>query len=199
MLQPHTQNYSSVASLAAPRGAGAVFVTALHLLLAYAFLATIDVVPRPFAPPPIDVVTVKPDPGAKVDPPPPEPAMRLPQIGPPIVPEVVIESADIMFWLERRFPEPGFTPEGPADRAAMEEWVVRSATDHVKAVTIIADKNPTPDVCVFHFTPACGRAQADTRMRLGVTQDVIAVAEMSNGDFYMTRAEVKVTIGGCGG
>lgn len=74
-----------------------------------------------------------------------------------------------------------------------------TAADHVKAVTIIADKNPTPDVCVFHFTPACGRAQADTRMRLGVTQDVIAVAEMSNGDFYMTRAEVKVTIGGCGG
>ncbi|MBO9499268.1 MAG: glutathione S-transferase family protein [Novosphingobium sp.] len=52
--------------------------------------------------------------------------------------QVVIESADIMFWLERRFPEPGFTPEGPADRAAMEEWVVRSATDHVKAVKTYA-------------------------------------------------------------
>ncbi len=74
-----------------------------------------------------------------------------------------------------------------------------TAADHVKAVTIIADKNPTPDVGTFHFTPACGRAQADTRMRLGTTQDVIAVAEMSDGSFWTTRAEVKVTIGGCGG
>jgi sulfur-oxidizing protein SoxY len=74
-----------------------------------------------------------------------------------------------------------------------------TAADFVKAVTIIADKNPTPDVCTFHFSAACGRAVADTRMRLGVTQDVIALAEMSNGQFFMVRAEVKVTIGGCGG
>jgi sulfur-oxidizing protein SoxY len=74
-----------------------------------------------------------------------------------------------------------------------------TAGDFVKTVTIIADKNPTPDVATFHFTPACGRAQADTRMRLGVTQDVIALAETNAGQFFMTRAEVKVTIGGCGG
>ena len=30
-------------------------------------------------------------------------------------------------------------------------------------------------------------------------QNVIAVAEMSNGEVYMSKAEVKVTIGGCGG
>lgn len=74
-----------------------------------------------------------------------------------------------------------------------------TAADHVKTVWIFADKNPTPDVAVFHLTPALGRAQADTRMRLGQTQDVIAVAQMSDGAFYMARTEVKVTIGGCGG
>ncbi|MCB4823736.1 thiosulfate oxidation carrier protein SoxY [Roseicella aerolata] len=74
-----------------------------------------------------------------------------------------------------------------------------TAADHVKTVWIFADKNPTPDVATFHFTPALGRAQADTRMRLGQTQDVIAVAQMSDGSFYMARTEVKVTIGGCGG
>ena len=36
-------------------------------------------------------------------------------------------------------------------------------------------------------------------MRLGQTQDVIAVAEMSDGSLWMARTEVKVTIGGCGG
>ena len=29
--------------------------------------------------------------------------------------------------------------------------------------------------------------------------DVVAIAEMSDGKAYVTRAEVKVTIGGCGG
>jgi sulfur-oxidizing protein SoxY len=74
-----------------------------------------------------------------------------------------------------------------------------TAADHVKAVHVFADKNPTPDVATFRLSPAMGRAQADTRIRLGQTQDVIAVAEMSDGKLYISRAEVKVTIGGCGG
>ena len=31
------------------------------------------------------------------------------------------------------------------------------------------------------------------------TQNVIALAEMSDGSIYMAKTEVKVTIGGCGG
>ena len=71
--------------------------------------------------------------------------------------------------------------------------------DHVTAVHLVADGNPRPGVASFHFTPANGRAQASTRMRLAKTQNVIAIAEMSDGKAYMTQAEVKVTIGGCGG
>ncbi|WP_188966687.1 thiosulfate oxidation carrier protein SoxY [Neoroseomonas lacus] len=74
-----------------------------------------------------------------------------------------------------------------------------TAADHVKTIHVFADKNPTPDIAVFHLTPALGRASADTRIRLGQTQDVVAIAEMSDGKLFMTRAEVKVTIGGCGG
>ncbi len=71
--------------------------------------------------------------------------------------------------------------------------------DHVTAVHIVADGNPRPGVASFHFTPLSGRAQASTRMRLAKTQNVIAIAEMSDGKAYMSKAEVKVTIGGCGG
>ena len=71
--------------------------------------------------------------------------------------------------------------------------------DYVATVHLVADGNPRPGVASFHFTPANGRAQASTRMRLAKTQNVIAIAEMSNGKAYMTQAEVKVTIGGCGG
>lgn len=74
-----------------------------------------------------------------------------------------------------------------------------TAADHVKRIHVFADKNPTPDVAVFHLTPANGRAQVDTRIRLGQTQDVVVLAEMSDGSLFMTTAEVKVTIGGCGG
>jgi sulfur-oxidizing protein SoxY len=74
-----------------------------------------------------------------------------------------------------------------------------TAADHVARIHVFADKNPTPEVATFHLTPACGRAQVDTRIRLGQTQDLIVPAEMSDGSLFMARAEVKVTIGGCGG
>ena len=74
-----------------------------------------------------------------------------------------------------------------------------SDDDYVKTVHIFAEGNPLPEVASFHFTPACGEAVCSTRMRLAKTQNVIAIAEMSNGKIYTAKTEVKVTIGGCGG
>ena len=71
--------------------------------------------------------------------------------------------------------------------------------DYVKTVHIFADGNPQPGVVSYRFTPACGKASASARMRLAQTQNVICIAEMSNGSLYSTKSEVKVTIGGCGG
>lgn len=74
-----------------------------------------------------------------------------------------------------------------------------SEDDHVTAIHIVATGNPNPDVVSLRFTPRSGRAEASTRMRLAGTQDVIALAETSTGKLYRTDAEIKVTIGGCGG
>ena len=71
--------------------------------------------------------------------------------------------------------------------------------DYVKAVHILAEANPDPGVASFNFTPASGKAQVSTRMRLARTQNIVAVAEMSDGTLYTGKTEVKVTIGGCGG
>ena len=71
--------------------------------------------------------------------------------------------------------------------------------DLVESVMILADGNPLPNVATFHFTAMSGAAAATTRMRLARTQNVIALAKMSDGSVYMDRKEVKVTIGGCGG
>jgi len=70
---------------------------------------------------------------------------------------------------------------------------------HVTDVLVVANENPRSGVVTFHFTPASGVAEANTRIRLAATQDVIAVAKMNDGSVFMTSKQVKVTIGGCGG
>ncbi len=69
--------------------------------------------------------------------------------------------------------------------------------DHVKVVHVVAEGNPSPAVASFHFTPKSGKAEVSTRIRLGKTQNVRAVAIMSNGTAWHAKEEVKVTVGGC--
>ena len=70
---------------------------------------------------------------------------------------------------------------------------------HVTEVLVLADGNPNAGVATFHFSPASGVAEANTRIRLAATQNITAVARMNDGSFYTASKQVKVTIGGCGG
>ncbi|MBN9261591.1 MAG: thiosulfate oxidation carrier protein SoxY [Hyphomicrobium sp.] len=70
---------------------------------------------------------------------------------------------------------------------------------HVKAVHVFASGNPQVGVASYNFTPASGKASVSSRMRLARTQDVVVVAELSDGKFLLGKRNVKVTIGGCGG
>ena len=70
---------------------------------------------------------------------------------------------------------------------------------YVTDVMVVANENPRSGVVTFHFSPASGVAEANTRIRLAATQDVIAVAKMNDGSVFMASKQVKVTIGGCGG
>ena len=94
---------------------------------------------------------------------------------------------------------PQIAENGNTVPIAFEVQSPMTDADHVKAVHIFADANPRPFVASIRFSPASGRARAATRMRMIKTQNVIAVAEMSDGSIYMAKSEVKVTIGGCGG
>ena len=71
--------------------------------------------------------------------------------------------------------------------------------DHVKALHVMTERNPDPEVATFYFTPRSGRAVVATRIRLAESQTVHAVAEMSDGSVFSAAREVEVTIGGCGG
>ncbi len=74
-----------------------------------------------------------------------------------------------------------------------------TADDHVKAIHILADGNPSPGVASYYFGPAAGRAEVASRMRLAKTQNIRALAVMNNGSVFSAQQEIKVTIGGCGG
>jgi sulfur-oxidizing protein SoxY len=71
--------------------------------------------------------------------------------------------------------------------------------NYVSDVLVVAEANPRGGVATFHFTPASGVAEANTRIRLAETQNVVAIAKMSDGSLFMDTKQVKVTIGGCGG
>jgi sulfur-oxidizing protein SoxY len=71
--------------------------------------------------------------------------------------------------------------------------------DHVTDVLVLADGNPRAGVATFRFNALSGVAEASIRIRLAQTQNIVAVAKMSDGKFYTTSKQVKVTIGGCGG
>jgi sulfur-oxidizing protein SoxY len=72
-----------------------------------------------------------------------------------------------------------------------------TAADHVKAIHVFTEKNPQPNVASFHLGPRSGRAHVSTRIRLADTQEVLAIAELSDGSFWSARAHVVITLAAC--
>ncbi|MCP5081413.1 MAG: hypothetical protein GY948_06910 [Alphaproteobacteria bacterium] len=70
-------------------------------------------------------------------------------------------------------------------------------TDYVRSVHVFAGKNPIPTVARFHFGPYSGAAYVKTRVRLADTQQVVALAEMSDGSVWTGQTRGVVTLGGC--
>jgi len=70
--------------------------------------------------------------------------------------------------------------------------------NYVKAIHILNGKNSNARCIDVFLTPANGKAMFSTRIKLGGTQNVTAVVELSDGEFLIASQSVKVTIGGCG-
>jgi sulfur-oxidizing protein SoxY len=69
--------------------------------------------------------------------------------------------------------------------------------DYVKSIQLFAERNPLPRILEAELGPYNGRARIATRIRLAVSQQVLAVAVMSDGTLWSTAADVEVTVGGC--
>ena len=72
-----------------------------------------------------------------------------------------------------------------------------TAADHVRAIAIFNQKNPQPDVVQATLTPALGQARLATRIRLATSQQIVAVARLSDGSYWTHAVDVVVTIAAC--
>ena len=70
-------------------------------------------------------------------------------------------------------------------------------SDHVKAIHVLTERNPLPNVASFHLGPRAGRARVATRVRLADTGTVLAIAQLSDGSYWSDSAHVVVTLSAC--
>lgn len=92
---------------------------------------------------------------------------------------------------------PGVAENGLSVYTIVEVESPMTEEDHVRAVHILAENNPIVRLFTASFTPASGIARVATNIRLGGSQEVTALAEMSDGNFWQDRKQVIVTIAAC--
>ena len=72
-----------------------------------------------------------------------------------------------------------------------------SAQDHVPHIYLLSQRNPVTQMAMFQLGPWNGRAGVSTRIRLAGTQEVVALARLSNGEFRYNQMEIIVTESSC--
>jgi sulfur-oxidizing protein SoxY len=70
-------------------------------------------------------------------------------------------------------------------------------TDYVKAIHVLTEKNPQPNVISVKMGPRAGKAEFQTRIRLADSQQVVAICEMSDGSFWSDSVDVILTLSAC--
>jgi sulfur-oxidizing protein SoxY len=68
---------------------------------------------------------------------------------------------------------------------------------HVTHIYLVSQRNPVPLMCLFVLGPWNGKAEISTRVRLSGTQMVVALARLSDGQFFYQTQEVEVTEAAC--
>ena len=67
----------------------------------------------------------------------------------------------------------------------------------VSTIHLFSEKNPVPQMAVFHFAPDATRFDIESRVRLAGTQQVVALATMADGTLLAKVSEVLVAIAAC--
>ena len=92
------------------------------------------------------------------------------------------------------------TITGPdiAENGAVVPIGVSTVLPGVKKLLVLVEKNPSVLSAMFDVTDAI-EANVSTRVKMGQSSNVYAVAMMADGKVLFAQKEVKVTLGGCGG
>ena len=69
--------------------------------------------------------------------------------------------------------------------------------DYVRSIHLFAEKNHLPRVLEVRLGPHNGRAVVTSRIRMAAAQQVMAVAEMSDGTLWSAAADIEVTVSSC--
>ena len=92
------------------------------------------------------------------------------------------------------------TITGPdiAENGAVVPLGVSTSLPGVKRMLVLVEKNPSVLSAIFEVSDAVD-ANFSTRVKMGQSSNVMAVAMMADGKVLFAQKEVKVTLGGCGG
>jgi sulfur-oxidizing protein SoxY len=92
------------------------------------------------------------------------------------------------------------TITGPdiAENGAVVPVGASSSLAGVKRLLLLVEKNPSALAATFDVTDKVD-ANVSTRVKMGQSSNVYAVAMMGDGKVLFAQKEVKVTLGGCGG
>jgi len=70
--------------------------------------------------------------------------------------------------------------------------------DYCERIYIFSELNPLPRVLEVQLGPYNGRARISSRIRVGTTQKMSAVAAMSDGSIWSATVDIEVNVSGCG-
>ena len=92
------------------------------------------------------------------------------------------------------------TITGPdiAENGAVVPVAVATALPGVKRMLILVEKNPAVMSAMFDVSDAID-SNFSTRVKMGQSSNVYAVAMMGDGKVLFAQKDIKVTLGGCGG
>ena len=85
-----------------------------------------------------------------------------------------------------------------AENGAVVPVGVSTTLPGAKRLLLLVEKNPSVLSAMFNVTDAVD-ASFSTRVKMGQSSNVYAVAMMADGSVKFAGKEVKVTLGGCGG
>ena len=92
------------------------------------------------------------------------------------------------------------TLTGPdiAENGAVVPVACATTLPGVKRLLVLVEKNPAALAAVFDVSDAV-EPSFSTRVKMGQSSNVFAVAMMADGKVLYAAKEIKVTLGGCGG